>query len=119
MFQDPHDSTTEESSEVSNVNVNECHYVVANEYKPIINCSDSFYILQANCRSLLKFFEMLQVMLMDLSITPSVIAISETWLSVGAEIYYNLPNYSFVSLPQIGKKVAVWAYMFQINFLLM
>ena len=43
-------------------------------------------------------------MLSSLLIKPTVVALSETWLSPGDENYYNLPGYSFISSPRLDKR---------------
>jgi len=42
--------------------------------------------------------------LSGLKVNPSIIEISETWLSADNEKYYNIPNYCLVSCPRIKKR---------------
>ena len=64
----------------------------------------SISILQINCRSLQKHFNDLKLLLSNANICPSVIAVSETWLSTSNHHLYNLPGYSFISLPRDNRR---------------
>ena len=68
------------------------------------NENSNFSVLCLNIRSLsnLKIFSKLEGLLSSLTLAPSLIAITETWLKPNySESIVNLPGYSFISNPRI------------------
>ena len=68
------------------------------------NENSNFSVLCLNIRSLsnLKNFSKLEGLLSSLTLAPSLIAITETWLKPNySESIVNLPGYSFISNPRI------------------
>ena len=63
-----------------------------------------FSVMQLNCRSLPKNFNHLSTFIQGTNISPAVIAVSETWLQDNNNIFYNLPDYSFISQPRKVKR---------------
>ena len=57
--------------------------------------SDNLFILHVNCRSFDTDFDQLSNLLLSISSKPSLIAVSETWLSVNTEKLYSTPDYNF------------------------
>lgn len=55
--------------------------------------TDSFSILQINCRSLPKNFQSFETLISNLNINPTVICLSETWLDDQNFIFYDLNGY--------------------------
>ena len=82
----------------------DCRYLTLDEYACIQHKSSNFTLLQVNCRSLSKNFESLKSSVLHNSTTPSVIAVCETWLKDGDDLFYNLPGYKFVSIPRKIKR---------------
>ena len=77
-----------------------------------INTS-SFSISQINTRSIKRNFDSFRSYLANFKLPPQVLTLSETWLKKGEEVYYNLPNYNFVSLPRENKQgggVGIYIY---------
>ena len=79
---------------------NDCTYYTVDEVcaDEIKNCNVSF--LQVNCRSLPGNFENFTSFINTLNFHPTVIAVSETWLKLNEEKYYNIDNYNFISVPR-------------------
>ena len=46
----------------------------------------------------------IKTLLANLKINTTILALSETWLADGDEKYFNIPNYTFISKPRIGKR---------------
>jgi exonuclease III len=63
-----------------------------------------FSVLHINCRSIVKNFNSLLDLLHLSKIQPSVIAVTETWLSGFNEHLYDIPGYSFVCISRDHKK---------------
>ena len=66
--------------------------------------SPSFSLLQINYWSLPKNFDSLTDLLSSMDKKPDIIAVSETWLTGINDCLYDLPNYTFESLPRIQNR---------------
>ena len=83
--------------------VKQCSYVTLDEQHLSIS-KNELSILQINCRGLSSKFDHLKTLLANLKINTTILALSETWLADGDEKYFNIPNYTFISKPRIGKR---------------
>src|SRR5882757_5323872 len=59
-----------------------------------------FSIIHINCRSLERNHSKILHMLYSLNYSPSVIALSETWLQEDDELLLAIPNYTLISSPR-------------------
>ena len=97
---------------VSNWKPSLCKYITLDDLN-ILN-SESFTITQVNTRSIKRNFDSFKIYLSSFKKPPSIITVSETWLNETDEIYYNLPNYQFISVPRkhrVGGDVGIYMYM--------
>ena len=60
-------------------------------------------ILAVNIRSLNANFHKLELLLTELSFDPTIILVSETWISDSKPFIFSLKNYSFINQSGIGK----------------
>ena len=80
-------------------------YVTLEDLGQLPTNLESLSVLQVNCRSLKKNFDQVKILLSNFSSLPSVIALSETWLSPSDQTsLFNLPGYSFISVPRKLKR---------------
>ena len=63
----------------------------------------NFTFLNLNIRSLNKNIGKLELLLQEINFNPSVIFITETWLSNNKTFIYSLKNYNYISKPGINK----------------
>jgi len=95
----------------TNWNPSSCRYLTTDELASIGVSKGSLTITQLNIRSLKKNFEHLKSYLNTFNTSPQVIMLSETWLKEEEEKFYELPGYTFISLPRqnkIGGGVAIY-----------
>ena len=69
-----------------------------------ITPENNFFVLQINSRSLINFFNKLELLLSALVTKPDVIAISETWLKKDQEILCSIQGYHLISSPRLNKR---------------
>lgn len=82
-----------------------CKYVSLDNQTFLTQTPEDFYILQLNCRSLPKNYSKLVLLLSTLQIIPSLIMISETWLSPNSAVnLLQLPGYKFLYSSRTNKK---------------
>jgi len=65
--------------------ISECSYSTTGQFQPLPNIK--FSILNLNCRSLRKNISSILQLLANTNCLPSVIAITETWLYPGDELF--------------------------------
>ena len=82
----------------SNCLIGNCTYSTLHDFIPLHNSNIS--ILHLNCRSLKKNLPSLITLLATLNTRPTIIALTETWLKEGEEIFLSIPNYTLVSSPR-------------------
>jgi len=90
-----------------------CRYITMDELVNNEINTSSFSISQINTRSIKRNFDSFRSYLANFKLPPQVLTLSETWLKKGEEVYYNLPNYNFVSLPRENKQgggVGIYIY---------
>ena len=83
---------------------NNCKYITSEEFSLTEMNPKNFSVLQVNCRSLSKNFISFTNLVNSARSAPSVIAVSETWLQEGDDIYYNLQGYKFIALSRKHKR---------------
>ena len=90
--------------------IGNCSYSTCAEFIPQNNVFLS--VLSVNSRSLRKNFFSLSQLLYSIPTRPNIIAITETWLQDGDEMYLAIPNYNFVSSPRpVGRGGGVGIYL--------
>jgi len=81
-------------------------YIDADEFNNFFKPADkhSANVIQINCRSITKNFTALKTFLSTLPISPTVIAVSKTWLNISTEDTVNLLGYNYYSISRSGKR---------------
>ena len=88
-----------------------CKYVSIEDLTNHPSDISHFSFLHVNCRSIRKNFSLLSELigLMNAS-PPSAIAVTESWLSEGEDIFFQMPGYNFISVPRSsgrGRRVGI------------
>ena len=94
------DQYNDNASNIKFCQPEDCNYCTIEEMSKELVDTSCLSVLQINCRSLLGNFTNFTSLINALNFNPSVIAVSETWLTKGDEKYCNIPNYTFFSLPR-------------------
>ena len=77
-----------------------CRYITLGGLSIINGNICDFSYLHINCRSIRKNYSSIVNLLCNIAHQPLAIAITETWLEKGEEIYFTLSGYDFVSIPR-------------------
>ena len=95
------DSQDNNSSDIAQLNSRDsCYeYLDPSETRNIVRHGHNFTFLNLNIRSLNKNIGKLELLLQQINYNPSVIFITETWLSNNKTFIYSLKNYNFISKP--------------------
>ena len=72
-------------------------YISPEEISKNINIKHNFSFLNVNIRSLNKNFIKLQILLDQLKFSPTLICVTETWLTKNKPFLYSLENYDFIN----------------------
>ena len=75
-----------------------CKYLTLDEVTLHLIHPYTFNITQLNTRSLKKNFESFKSCIESFKILPQIITVAETWLKENDQVYYEIPNYKFLSL---------------------
>src|SRR5271163_4125172 len=78
----------------------DCTYFDLGELENLPLNTSNFLFLHVNCRSIRKNFQSLQNFLLFMKVKPFAIAITESWLVEGEEIFFTLPGFDFISIPR-------------------
>ena len=91
------------SNNVLNTNtLGDCSYSSCEDFTKF--CNKSFSVIHINCRSLKKNLPAIIQFLCSINYSPSVIALTETWLCEEDEFLTSLPNYTLISLPRKSRR---------------
>ena len=97
-------SHSDSADGVVNCDPENCKFVALQEFANSVQMTDGVSVLQLNCRSVASNFTKITSFVEISKKYPSVVAVSETWLRDGDEVFYNLPGYRFVSKPRLNKR---------------
>ena len=80
-------------------------YIEAGEFDKFFRSIDKteLYVVHVNCRSIIKNFTALTILLDSLPVSPAVVAVTETWLSPATEDTIHLPGYNFFPLSRSSR----------------
>jgi Reverse transcriptase (RNA-dependent DNA polymerase)/Endonuclease-reverse transcriptase len=101
-----------------NLDLNNCSYASIEDCMYWPKFDNPMTIIHINCRSLNKNFDSIHSFIMSLSLLPSVILLTETWLSSESPLhFYHLENYSLLSKPRESNKSGGGVAMYISNML--
>ena len=89
--------------DAKNYSQNNLNYIYPSKAKLKSKNNNALSILVLNIRSLNKNFPKLQILVNKLKVKPSVIIVSETWITENKPFLFTLKNYIFLNKPSETK----------------
>lgn len=114
------DLVTVTTNDYDNGNTFDHEFIDPASVKNCFSYNNNFTVMNLNIRSLNANFNKLEILVNQLNFNPSIICVTETWLTQNKPVLYSLDNYNFINKPGCNKAGGTGLFVlkhFQYNLL--